>query len=89
LVHAGLPPPPHKKKETPPATPFWPSQFTIGEPQTSTRQCRRGLRAAALAVHPQTNDLLVVDFGAGRVLSVNPNTAAATVFTEVGARFGP
>jgi sugar lactone lactonase YvrE len=42
-----------------------------------------------IAFHPQTNDLLVVDFGAGRVLRVNPNTGAATVFTEVGAGSGP
>src|SRR5919108_6159573 len=41
-----------------------------------------------VAFHPQTNDLLVVDFGAGRVLRVNPNTGASTVFTEVGAGSG-
>jgi DNA-binding beta-propeller fold protein YncE len=41
-----------------------------------------------IAFHPQTNDLLVVDFGAGRVLSVNANTGASSVFTEVGAGSG-
>jgi sugar lactone lactonase YvrE len=41
-----------------------------------------------VAFHPQTNDLLVVDFGAGRVLNVNPNTGASSVFTEVGAGSG-
>jgi sugar lactone lactonase YvrE len=41
-----------------------------------------------IAFHPQTNDLLVVDFGAGRVLSVNPNTGASSVFAEVGAGSG-
>jgi sugar lactone lactonase YvrE len=41
-----------------------------------------------IAFHPRTNDLLVVDFGAGRVLRVNPNTGASTVFTEVGAGSG-
>jgi sugar lactone lactonase YvrE len=41
-----------------------------------------------IAFHPQTNDLLVVDSGAGRVLSVNANTGASSVFTEVGAGSG-
>src|SRR5712664_2944034 len=38
--------------------------------------------------HPQTNDLLVVDFGGARVLSVNPNTGASSVFTQVAGGAG-
>jgi sugar lactone lactonase YvrE len=41
-----------------------------------------------IAFHPQSNDLLVVDFGAGRVLRVNPNTGAATILTEVSGASG-
>jgi len=41
-----------------------------------------------IAFHPRTNDLLVVDFGAGRVLSVNAITGASSVFAEVGAGSG-
>jgi sugar lactone lactonase YvrE len=41
-----------------------------------------------IAFHPQTNDLLVIDFGAGRVLRVNANTGASSVFAEVGAGSG-
>jgi SMP-30/gluconolaconase/LRE-like protein len=41
-----------------------------------------------LGFHPQTNDLLVIDFGNGRVLSVNPNTGASTVFMSVGSGSG-
>ena len=36
-----------------------------------------------LAFHPQTNQLLVLDFGAGNVLSVNPNTGASNVFSAI------
>lgn len=38
--------------------------------------------------HPGSNDLLVVDFGAGRVLKVNPNNGKSTLFTEVGSGSG-
>lgn len=41
-----------------------------------------------IAFHPQTKDLLVVDFGAGRVLSVNPHTGASSVFAAVGGGAG-
>jgi len=37
-----------------------------------------------LAFHPQTNALLVLDFGAGNVLEVNPQTGAASVFAIIG-----
>ena len=33
-----------------------------------------------LAFHPSTHQLLVIDFGAAKVLNVNPNTGASTVF---------
>jgi sugar lactone lactonase YvrE len=33
-----------------------------------------------LAFHPQTGDLLVLDFGAGNVLRTNPVTGASTIF---------
>lgn len=41
-----------------------------------------------IAFHPRTNELLVVDFGAGRVLRVDPNTGASSVFTQVGEGSG-
>jgi DNA-binding beta-propeller fold protein YncE len=37
-----------------------------------------------LAFHPQTNALLVLDFGAGNVLNVDPQTGAAIVFASIG-----
>jgi sugar lactone lactonase YvrE len=37
-----------------------------------------------LAFHPQTHALLVLDFGAGNVLEVNPQTGAASVFASIG-----
>jgi len=44
-----------------------------------------------LAFHPITHVLLVIDFGHQQVLSVNPKTGAATVFTTIpgGAAAGP
>ncbi|MGC2519380.1 MAG: SMP-30/gluconolactonase/LRE family protein [Burkholderiales bacterium] len=44
-----------------------------------------------LAFHPQTGELLVLDFGNPRVLSVNPFTGAATVFATIpgGGAAGP
>lgn len=36
-----------------------------------------------VAFHPQTGKLLVVDYGAGKVLSVDPKTGAASVFMTV------
>jgi sugar lactone lactonase YvrE len=36
-----------------------------------------------LAFHPQTGALLVIDFGAGRVLTVNPHTGENSVFTTI------
>jgi sugar lactone lactonase YvrE len=41
-----------------------------------------------LAFHPSRQELLVVDFGAGNVLSVNPHTGAATVFMATGSGGG-
>jgi sugar lactone lactonase YvrE len=41
-----------------------------------------------VAFHPHTNDLLVVDFGSGRVLRVNPFSGAATVFATVTGASG-
>jgi len=41
-----------------------------------------------VAFHPHTNDLLVIDFGAGRVLRVNPFSGAATVFATVTGASG-
>jgi len=42
-----------------------------------------------LAFHPTTNDLLVLDFGTGRVLRVNPLTGAIiNVFSNIGASSG-
>jgi len=37
-----------------------------------------------LAFQPSTNKLLVLDFGAGNVLEVDPQTGAATVFSTIG-----
>jgi sugar lactone lactonase YvrE len=37
-----------------------------------------------LAFHPQTGDLLVLDFGQGKVLKVQPFTGASSVFINVG-----
>jgi sugar lactone lactonase YvrE len=36
-----------------------------------------------LAFHPTTGDLLVIDFGAGKVLNVDPVTGASSVFATV------
>jgi sugar lactone lactonase YvrE len=36
-----------------------------------------------LAFHPQTGQLLVIDFGMARVLRVNPHTGASSVFTQI------
>jgi len=41
-----------------------------------------------LAYRPVTRDLLVLDFGAGKVLSVNPQTGASSVFSNIGATSG-
>jgi sugar lactone lactonase YvrE len=41
-----------------------------------------------LAFNPATNRLLVLDFGAGKVLSVNPRTGASTVFAGPIANSG-
>jgi sugar lactone lactonase YvrE len=41
-----------------------------------------------VAFHPLTHDLLVVDFGSGRVLRVNPFSGAATVFATVTGASG-
>jgi sugar lactone lactonase YvrE len=38
-----------------------------------------------LAFHPITEELLVIDFGAGKVLSVDPSTGASSVFADVAA----
>jgi sugar lactone lactonase YvrE len=37
-----------------------------------------------LAFNPTTSDLLVLDFGAAKVLKVNPLTGASTVFSNIG-----
>jgi sugar lactone lactonase YvrE len=44
-----------------------------------------------LAFHPTTKDLLVIDFGSQRVLTVNPVNGKASVFTTIpgGAAAGP
>jgi sugar lactone lactonase YvrE len=44
-----------------------------------------------LAFHPVSGDLLVIDFGAQRVLTVNRHTGASSVFTTIpgGAAAGP
>jgi sugar lactone lactonase YvrE len=41
-----------------------------------------------LAFHPTTHQLLVLDFGAGTVLNVDPQTGQATVFANIGATGG-
>jgi sugar lactone lactonase YvrE len=41
-----------------------------------------------LAFHPTTNDLLVIDNGASKVLKVNPTTGAATTFMTVTGAAG-
>ena len=41
-----------------------------------------------LAFHPTTGVLLAVDFGAGKVLSINPLTGKSAVFADVGASSG-
>ena len=41
-----------------------------------------------LAFHPTTGALLVIDFGAGKVLNVNPVTGASTVFMTVTGNSG-
>ena len=41
-----------------------------------------------LAFHPTTNQLLVLDFGAGKVLNVDPQTGSATVFSDIGPTSG-
>jgi DNA-binding beta-propeller fold protein YncE len=41
-----------------------------------------------LAFNPVTGDLLVLDFGAGNVLKVDPVTGASTVFSSIGAGSG-
>jgi sugar lactone lactonase YvrE len=38
-----------------------------------------------LAFHPTTGELLVLDFGAGKVLRVDPATGTATLFSDIGA----
>lgn len=44
-----------------------------------------------LAFHPRTDDLLVIDFGNKRVLTVHPVTGKSSVFTTIpgGANAGP
>jgi sugar lactone lactonase YvrE len=37
-----------------------------------------------LAFNPTTSDLLVLDFGAGKVLKVDPHTGVSTVFSDIG-----
>lgn len=41
-----------------------------------------------LAFHPTTQQLLVLDFGAGQVLNVDPLTGSATVFANIGSPGG-
>lgn len=41
-----------------------------------------------LAFHPMTGQLLVLDFGAGKVLNVDPQTGASTVFSDIGPLSG-
>lgn len=41
-----------------------------------------------LAFHPQTGALLVIDFGGGQVLNVNPTTGASSVFMTVTGASG-
>ena len=42
----------------------------------------------SLAFNPSTSDLLVLDFGAGKVLKVNPHTGASTVFSDIATQTG-
>jgi len=41
-----------------------------------------------IAFHPHTGELLVIDFGAGQVLSVDPHSGASSVFMTVGGAPG-
>ena len=41
-----------------------------------------------IAFHPKTHDLLVIDFGAGKVLKVNPVNGKSSVFTSIGSGSG-
>jgi SMP-30/Gluconolactonase/LRE-like region len=41
-----------------------------------------------LAFNPTTSDLLVLDFGAAKVLKVNPQNGASTVFSDIGGGAG-
>ena len=41
-----------------------------------------------LAFHPQTHELLVIDFGGAQVLKVNPVTGQSEVFTSLGGQPG-
>jgi len=41
-----------------------------------------------IAFHPQTGALLVIDFGAGQVLTVDPHTGSSTVFMTVTGASG-
>jgi len=41
-----------------------------------------------LAFNPINNDLLVLDFGAAKVLKVDPHTGASTVFSDIGGGAG-
>ncbi len=41
-----------------------------------------------LDFHPASHELLVIDIGAGNVLSVNPHNGASSVFTSVGPTAG-
>jgi sugar lactone lactonase YvrE len=41
-----------------------------------------------LAFHPATHDLLVLDFGAGKVLRVDPISGASSVFSDIGGGSG-
>lgn len=41
-----------------------------------------------LAFHPTTKELLVLDFGAGKVLRVNPTSGASSVFSNIGTSSG-
>src|SRR5262249_18996261 len=41
-----------------------------------------------LAFHPVTHALLVLDFGNGNVIQVNPNTGAASPFSTIGGSAG-
>ena len=41
-----------------------------------------------LAFNPTTSDLLVLDFGAGKVLKVDPHNGASTVFSDIATQSG-